>query len=121
MSLLKIVLSENDSVKDAAVGERLGQFMYYEQGTEASLIQFTLKCLNFPLGTIVGFYCSEPGPVPMIELMPTAVMTYPSFAIGLECFVPANFKGTIYYYAEFKQPPPANVKFQLQAAYPIGE
>ncbi len=119
MSLLKIVVSENDILKDVAVGQRMGDFMYYQQGDEASLIQFTLKCLNFPLGTIVGFYCSVPGPVPMIELPPTPVLTSPSFVTGMECFVPAKFEGYIYYYAEFKQPPPASARFQLQAAYPV--
>jgi hypothetical protein len=75
-----------------------------------------LVCDNLPVGTVIGFYCPNEGPVPPISLPPVRV-TNSHFIAGVMSDVPANFSGTIYYYAEFYTQPPANASIRLQAAY----
>jgi hypothetical protein len=120
MNTLQTVQSKNHPIEGIEAGGRYQNYMWFEQGAEASEVQFSLKCLNLPLGTRVGFFCSDPGPSPVIYLPPTAVIATPSFTIGIMTFVPANFTGYIYYYAEFSQQPPADASIQLQAAFPAG-
>lgn len=119
MNAFKTVQSENNTIEGIEAGFRYENYMQYEQGPEASEIQFFLKCMNLPLGTVIGFYCPEPGPDPMISLPPTVVTAGPGFVAGMMSYVPANFSGKIYYYAEFRVTPPANASLQLYAAYPV--
>jgi hypothetical protein len=110
-----ITHSEENKIENSAV--RIEGEMQYDQGSEGALMQFSLICKNLPIGTIVGFYSNTPGPVPPIELPPTTVSYYPSFVVGMESQVPANYQCILTYYADFKQAPPANASIQLQAAY----
>lgn len=117
MNTSQTVQSEDHVMEGVGAGGRFENYLWFELGTEASEVQFSLKCVHLPLGTKVGFFCSYPGPKPVIYLPPTAVVTTPAFTTGMITFVPANFKGYIYYYAEFSQQPPADASIQLQAAY----
>lgn len=98
-----------------------GAKMYYEQGTEASQIQFTIICTNVPKGTKVSFSAGAAGPVPPIYLEPTVVSTYPSFTTGVICSVPKDYESNIFFNLEA----PAGVTdlstatVQIQAAYPM--
>lgn len=97
--------------------------LYYEQGTEASAIQFTLKCVNIPIGSTVSFSAGAGGPNPPIYLAPTTVSTGPSFTAGIECDVPANYKSDIF--VNISAPKGVTnldgAKVTIQAAYPVAE
>lgn len=108
-----------DSVSSADNNNRIEGKVDYDQGMEGSMILFTLICTNLPIGTVVGFKAEQPGPNPPIELYPTTVVTYPSFATGIQCSVPAQYRSVIVYYAELKQAPPPGASLRLQAAYPV--
>jgi hypothetical protein len=94
--------------------------LYYEQGIEASTIQFTIKCLNVPVGSTISFSAGVGGPNPPIYLAPTVVSTGPSFTTGVECDVPANYVSDIY--VNVSAPKGVtnlnNAKVTIQAAYP---
>ncbi|GGX14262.1 hypothetical protein [Aquimarina muelleri] len=110
----------NISVQNANVVTLTGAKMYYEQGTEAAKIQFTIICENVPIGSTVSFSAGAPGPIPPINLDPTVVSTGPSFTTGIVADVPANYVSDIY----FNLQAPAGVKdlskakVSIQAAYP---
>ncbi len=95
--------------------------LYYEQGDEASTVQFTLKCLNIPIGSTVSFAAGAGGPNPPISLSPTIVSTGPSFTTGVECDVPAGYKSDIF--VNVSAPKGVtnldNAKVTIQAAYPL--
>jgi len=74
-----------------------GEKLYYEQGEEASLINFNIKCYNVPIGTLISFYAPISGPTPPIKLEPTTVSTFPNFTSGLECEVPANYVSDVFF------------------------
>jgi hypothetical protein len=111
----------NIEVINATTVVLTGAKMYYEQGTEASQIQFTIICTNVPKGTKVSFSAGAAGPTPPIYLEPTVVSTYPSFTTGVICSVPKNYESTIFFNLEA----PAGVTdlstatVQIQAAYPM--
>jgi hypothetical protein len=91
----------------------------YEQGPDGGQVIFMLRCENIPLGTAVGFSSDEPGPQPPIDLPATMVNSWPSFVIGLRSDVPANYKCTITYYANFSQPPGPGAQISMQIAIPV--
>ncbi|MBB3053760.1 hypothetical protein [Mucilaginibacter gotjawali] len=74
-----------------------GEKLFYQQGTEAGTMEFTIKCVNVPIDTVVSFSAGKAGPVPPIQLKETKVSTYPSFNTGIECQVPANYESDIYF------------------------
>jgi hypothetical protein len=113
---LKATLGENHSVGHVTAGFRYENSMLYQQGDQGGRMQFMLVCDNLPLGTVVGFYCPDPGPVPPISLPPVTV-TNAHFIAGVMSEVPANFSGTIYYFADFNTQPPADARIRLQVAY----
>ena len=98
-----------------------GKGLAYDQGTEASKIQFTIICTNVPKNTKVSFSAGAAGPNPPIYLEPTLVSTYPSFTTGVVCSVPAGYKSDIYFNLE--APPGvtdlSTAKVEIQAAYPM--
>jgi hypothetical protein len=47
------------------------------------------------------------------------VNSWPSFVIGLRSDVPANYKCTITYYANFSQPPGPGAQISMQIAIPV--
>jgi hypothetical protein len=110
----------NVVVNNASTVVLTGAKMYYEQGTDASDIQFTIICTNVPIGTKISFSAGAPGPLPPIYLQPTQVSTFPSFITGVKCSVPANYESDIYFNLEA----PAGVTdlstatVDIQAAYP---
>ena len=91
--------------------------LFYQQGTESGLIQFSLICRNVPVGSTIGFSSDKPGPNPPIYLSPTTVSSSPSFVTGMVSEVPANYEAEITYYVIFSQTPPPDASIQLQAAY----
>jgi hypothetical protein len=97
-----------------------GAKMYYEQGTDASRIQFTIICTNVPKNSIISFSAGAAGPVPPIYLEPTTVSTYPSFTSGVVCNVPANYASDIYFNLQAPQGVTdlSTATVEIQAAYP---
>ena len=92
--------------------------MFYDEGDMAAVIQFTIKCMNVPVGTKVSFSAGAPGPVPAIFLPPVTVTSL-NFITGIQCQVPAYYVSSIYYNLEL---PPGIVDIStatvtLQAAY----
>ena len=117
----KLIVKQSQATKieGGAASVRVEGKMEYDQGTEASKIQFSLICKNIPKGTVVGFKSDKPGPNPPIDLPPTVVVTYPTFIVGMMCQVPAGYKCLITYYADLKDVPPPDAQITLQAAYPM--
>lgn len=111
----------NIEVINATTVVLTGAKMYYEQGTEASQIQFTIICTNVPKGTKVSFSAGAAGPVPPIYLEPTVVSTYPSFTTGVVCSVPKNYESNIFFNLEAPAGTPNlnDATVQIQAAYPM--
>lgn len=115
----EVIKSQATKIEGGAANVRIEDKMNYDQGTEASKIQFSLICHNIPKGSVVGFRSNTPGPNPPIELPPTTVVTSPTFIIGMVCYVPADYKCVITYYADVKDVPPPDAQITLQAAYPM--
>jgi hypothetical protein len=111
----------NVVVNNASTVVLTGAKMYYEQGEDASQMEFTIICTNVPIGTKVSFSAGAAGPIPPIFLQPTTVSTFPSFTTGIVCQVPANYVSDIYFNLE--APPGVtnldNAKVQIRAAYPL--
>lgn len=116
-----VVQSQATKIEGGNANTRIEGKMNYDQGTEASNIQFLIICTNIPKGSVVGFKSNEPGPKPPIELPPTVVVTYPTFMAGIVCYVPANYTSVISWYCDLKDVPPPGAQITLQAAYPINE
>jgi hypothetical protein len=97
-----------------------GSKLYYDQGDDGASIQFTVMCVNVPIGSKISFSAGAPGPNPPIFLQPTVVSTYPSFNTGVTCDVPAKYISDIYFNLE--APPGvtdlSTAKVTIQAAYP---
>lgn len=89
----------------------------YDQGSEAANVFFMLVCIDVPIGTILTFSAAAPGPVPPIMLPPTTVVTYPSFSVGINTTVPANYQTEIKYCYELPPGvvPPPGFNITLQA------
>jgi len=98
-----------------------GEKLFYEQGTEAGLMEFTIKCLNVPINTKVSFAAGVSGPIPPIQLKETPVSTYPSFNTGVECQVPAGYVSEIYFNLEAPQGVTElpDAKVTIQATYTV--
>jgi hypothetical protein len=110
----------NVTILNATTVTITGAGLFYEQGTEASEIMFTLICKNLPVGCKVSLSAGVPGPSPEIYLQPTVVTTYPTFVTGIICQVPANYASDIYFNLE--APPGVtdlgNASITIQASYP---
>jgi len=95
--------------------------MLFIQGPVASDEFFILQCTNLPVNTtIVGFKCDTKIPDFPIYLPPTKV-TRPSFSMSIQTQVPADFTGTINFYAQFDQTPPAGAEITLAVGIPEKE
>jgi len=98
-----------------------GERLFYEQGEDASTINFYIKCYNVPIGTKVSFYAPVSGPTPPIRLEPTIVSTYPSFSSGIECEVPAGYVSDVFFNLE--APPGVtdlpDARVVIQATYTV--
>lgn len=115
----KTIKVKDSQSKAGATNNRIEGKMNYDQGSDASLIMFSLVCEYLPVGTVVGFNSDKPGPNPPIELKPITVSHYPSFMVGIECDVPANYTCVITYYADLQQEPPPEARISLRASYPM--
>jgi len=92
----------------------------FEMPDYATVAMIGLQCQNIPVGTIIGFSCPQPGPNPPIYLAPTTVPV-PNFSPAIQSNIPANFKGTIDYYAYFEQQPPADASLTVFIAIPAND
>ena len=82
---------------------------------EEQEIQFTLRCHNIPVGSMVALSSNpEEGPEPPIHL-PKTTVTSANFSVGTESKVPAGYKGKISYglYANEELPPDSSVAFTV--------
>lgn len=93
--------------------------MEYDQGDQGGRVYFTLNCFMLPIGTKVQLSSGIPGPNPPIYIAPTTVTMGPDFTIGIVCDVPAGYRSTIYYSANFPAPPPVDASIVLRAAYVV--
>lgn len=94
------------------------QTVDYAQGDLAGAIKFILKCTNLPIGSEVMFSCHTTGPKPLIAIEKTKITSSESQLCGVECNVPAGFKGDITYsYWSNGIKPAKGFKIDLEAVY----
>jgi hypothetical protein len=101
-----------------------GERLHYIQGSEASAMEFSIKCTNIPIGSRVSFFAPVPGPVPPIALDWTTVSTYPSFSSGIESDVPAGYISDVYFNMEAPEGVkelPDGAKIAIQAFYTVSQ
>ena len=69
--------------------------LYFEMGSEADEIWFSIACTNLPLGCTISLSGGAPGTNPALYLAPTTVATSPKFRAGVKCWVPAGYESDI--------------------------